>query len=110
MNALARVALAENTFTKGVALSFSFSELKVILLLGLCLLSALGIIYANDLNRRLMIIHSKLLLDEEELQLVNHKLLLERGCWSAQARVQVIARDNLQMQLPRSSEIIMIKV
>lgn len=110
MNALARVALAENTFTRGVAFSFSFPELKVLFLIGLCLLSALGIIYANDLNRRLMITHSKLLLDEEELQLVNNRLLLERGYWSAQARVQIMARNNLQMQIPRSSEIIMIKV
>ena len=110
MNALARVALAENTFTKGVAFSFSFSELRILLLIGLCLLSALGIIYANDLNRRLMITHNQLLLDAEELQIANNRLLLERGYWSAQARVQIMARDNLQMQLPRSSEIIMIKV
>ncbi len=110
MNALARVALAESAFTKGVTFSFSFSELKILLLVGISLLSALGIIYVNDCNRRLLITHDKIHLEIEELQIEKNKLLLERSSWGAQARVQLVAKNSLQMQIPQSSDIIMIKM
>ncbi|MBU4270215.1 cell division protein FtsL [Candidatus Dependentiae bacterium] len=110
MNAVARVALAENTFTKGVSLSFSLSELRMLFLMILCLVSALGVIYVKDLNRRLSINNQKVRVETEYLQSESNKLLLEHSAWGAQSRVQQVAQHQLAMQIPLSSEVVMIKI
>ena len=110
MNAVARVAVAESTFVRGISLNFVLPELKILVLIFLLLASALGVVYIKDLNRRLFITHHKLQVQGEQLQSDSNKLLLEQSAWGAQARVQMVAQGKLQMQIPPSTDVMMIKV
>ncbi|MDR1056990.1 MAG: cell division protein FtsL [Coxiellaceae bacterium] len=110
MNAIARAALAENTFTRGISFSFNLPELKILVLMFIILGSALSVVYTKDLNRRLFINHHKLEIQGEQLQVESNKLLLEQSAWKAQARIQIIAQETLQMKIPASIEVVMIKV
>ena len=86
------------------------SELRVLFLMFLLLVSALGIVYVKDLNRRLFIANNNLQRHTEQLQADSNKLLLDKSSWSAQSRVQVVAQRQLRMQIPSSSEVMMIRV
>lgn len=110
MNAVARVAVADTIFTREIPFSISLPELKVLALVFLLLLSALGVVYVKDLNRRLFITYHKLQTQSEQLQSDSNKLLLEQSAWGAQSRVQVVAQGQLQMQIPSSIDVKMVKV
>jgi len=110
MNAVARAALVENTLVKNITFKFYLPELRVLVLVFLLLASALGVVYVKDLNRCLFITHHKLQVGAEKLQVGSRRLLLEQSAWSAQSRVQMVAKRKLKMQIPSSTEIIMIKV
>lgn len=110
MNAVARAAFIEDGFIKNVSFGFELPELKILVLIFLLLLSALGVVYVKDLNRRLFIAHQKLQVETGELQINANKLLLEHGAWGSQARVQVVAQTRLQMQIPPSTDVMMVKV
>ncbi len=110
MNAVARTAFVEDSFVKSISLGFELPELKIFILMCLLLLSALGVVYVKDLNRRLFIAHHKLQVEAEQLQMNTNKLLLEYGAWGSQARVQVVAQTKLQMQIPPSTDVMMVKV
>ena len=80
------------------------------MLIFLLLLSALGLIYVKDLNRRMFIDYQQAQTQGEQLQVYNNKLLLEESSWASQTRVQKIAEEQLSMQLPVPAEIVMVKV
>jgi len=92
------------------ASSFSFSQLtqtmyapRTWLALFLCagvLLSALGVVYLEDMHRRLYVDLQMIEQSHNDLRIEADQLLLERNTWSAQARVQSIAHDTLGMQNP----------
>lgn len=109
MNAVAR-AVADNTFVRVAAFNFDLPELKMLAMGLLLLISALGVVYVKDLNRRLFITHHKLQIEGEQLQSYSNKLLLEQSAWGAQARVQMVAQKQLQMQVPPSTSVMMVKV
>lgn len=110
MNAVARAAFADSTFTRGVSFGWNLPELKILILIAALLISALSVVYVKDLNRRLFIAYQKLEVKTEQLQADGNKLLLEQSAWGAQARVQVVAQTKFQMQIPPSAEVVMIKV
>ena len=110
MNAVAKAVLAENTLVKNVTFNFYLPELKVLVLVFLLLMSAFGVVYVKDLNRRLFITHQNLQKETQELQVDSNRLLLEQSAWSAQARVQLVAQKKLKMQMPPSTEVVMIKI
>ncbi|MBU0744136.1 MAG: cell division protein FtsL [Gammaproteobacteria bacterium] len=110
MNAIAREAFAENNFSSGMLFSFDLAELRILILVCLLLVSALGVVYVKDLNRRLFISCHKLQVQTEQLKADGNRLLLEQSAWGAQARVQMVAQQQLQMKIPASAEVMMIKV
>jgi len=110
MNAIARTAYTEPSFIKGISFGLRLPELKILVLIFVTLVSALSVVYIKDLNRRLFIAHQKLEIQAEQLRGENNKLLLEQSAWGAQARVQMVAQDKLQMKIPASADVIMIKV
>jgi cell division protein FtsL len=110
MNAIARAVYIEDNFYKNVPFGFELPELKTLILVCLLLISALGVVYVKDLNRRLFIAYHKLQIETEQLQVSGNKLLLEYGAWGSQARVQVVAQTRLQMQIPPSVDVMTIKV
>jgi len=90
---------------------FQVSGLNVgmlILLLGL-LLSAFGVVYAKDLNRRLFIQYQDQQLAQQQYQVEWSKLLLEQGALSTQARIQFLAQNQLNMVTPQSRDIVLVE-
>lgn len=85
------------------------NRLTLGLLVSGLLLSAFGIVYVKDLNRRLFIQYQQL--QQEQATAMNDwsKLLLEQSTWAAQARVQQVAEDRLGMYSPSTKEIILVK-
>ena len=63
-------------------------------------ISAVGVVYMKDLNRRLFIQYQGLQQEQQQAQVRWGQLLLEESAWSTQARVQHLARTRLNMVLP----------
>lgn len=110
MNAIARTALADNRSVSDLTFNFYLPELRVFALAFLLLISALGVVYVKDLNRRLFMTHHNLQVEARNLKIESNRLLLEQSAWSAQARVQMVAQKKLQMQIPLSANVVMIKI
>lgn len=109
MNAVVRTVASDSTFVRGTLFNFALPELKIMVIVFLLLVSSLGIVYVKDLNRRLFVVHHKLQQQTEQLQSDNNKLLLEQSAWAAQARVQIVAQRQLQMHIPPSTDVVVIK-
>ncbi|MCH9769360.1 MAG: cell division protein FtsL [Gammaproteobacteria bacterium] len=73
------------------------------------LLSALGVVYMKDLNRRLFIQYQTLLQQRSQYQTQWGKLLLEQSTWSTQASVQNYATKHLNMVMPKSNNVVMVE-
>ena len=109
MHAAARVYGKKDVVVGDNTARFSLRSLSVgILALGL-LMSAFGVIYAKDLNRRLFIQYHRLQQQQQHDQVEWSKLLLERGAWSTQTRIQKLAQQQLNMFVPSARKIIFIK-
>jgi cell division protein FtsL len=104
-----KVLLPESHLTAEQTIVFPVPNLHVLVLLFVVLLSAITLIYVKDLNRRLFIESQKMQNTYAQLQTEQEKLLLEQSAWSTQARVQQIAEQNLEMQMPGANSIVMIK-
>ena len=87
---------------------FSKDVIVLTMLIAGVLLSAFAVVYTKDLNRRLFIRYQAL--QQVQSQAVSRfsKLLLEQSTWSTQARVQRIAREDLNMQLPTSVNTVLV--
>lgn len=72
------------------------------------ILSAFGVIYVKDLNRRLFIQYQNLQQAQAQEMSRFSKLLLEQSTWSTQARVQRIAQQDLGMQLPTTANTVLV--
>lgn len=75
----------------------------------LLLVSAFSVIYFKDLSRRLFIRYQHLQQAQQRDEVEWSKLLLEKGAWSTQARVQNIASTQLNMVMPTMKNIVMIE-
>lgn len=86
---------------RGVALAFVFISL---------FLTAIGVVYIKDLNRRFFI-QSQILQHQEQVYQVNWgKLLLEQSTLATQSRTQALAARKLGMKVPRQKEIKVITI
>jgi cell division protein FtsL len=110
MNAATRVYAQGNVFERHETVVFHLPDLRVLILIFLLLMSALGIVYIKDLNRRTYIEFQQMQAQNEQLQADKSKLLLEQSAWSSQARLQQVAAQQLAMHIPPSAEIVMLKV
>lgn len=71
--------------------------------------SAMGVVYCKHQSRQLFTKLQNLQQEIESLQVEWSQLLLEQGTWAADARVEHVARERLQMHLPEPSEVVVIK-
>ncbi|HLD84620.1 MAG TPA: cell division protein FtsL [Coxiellaceae bacterium] len=69
------------------------------------LLSAFSVIYLKDLSRRLFIHYQQLQTSQAQSETEWNKLLLEKGAWSTQARIQYLATQRLNMITPADNQI-----
>lgn len=73
------------------------------------LLSALGVVYCKHLNRQLFIRLESLVNYRDQLQVEWGRLLLEEGTLTAHTRIEQIARERLEMELPSESKVVIVK-
>src|SRR3989338_6000556 len=73
------------------------------------LLSAFSVIYLKDLSRRLYIQYQQLQQVQQQKEMEWSKLLLEKGAWSTQSRVQHIATNKLDMIVPAASAVVLVE-
>jgi len=108
VNTATRVYDRSMTKRGNVSIRFSGHNLgMLVLVLGL-LLSAFGVVYAKDLNRRLFIQYQDLQQAQQQYQVDWSKLLLEQGALSTQSRIQVLAQKQLHMVMPSARNIVLI--
>ena len=71
--------------------------------------SAVGVIYSKHQTRKMFVSLQKLHKQIDELNIEWGQLQLEQSAWSSHGRIEKIARNKLQMTLPRANEILYIK-
>jgi len=98
---------ATQVLTQRIAKTSRFSMLTIIqqhlavfMLIGLLLVSAFGVVYVRDLHRRLFIDLQIAQKSADALQVEWGQLLLEQSTWATPARIQELAQDKLNMQVP----------
>ena len=111
MNAIAK-AIVENLSFEGrfTSTKLSLPNLRMLFFIVAIMVSALAIIYIKDLNRRLFIDYQNLQQINSERSVDYGRLLLEQGTWSTQGRIQSVAMNSLNMAIPSSSNIVMLKL
>lgn len=72
-------------------------------------LSALSVIYVTHLTRELQATLQHRIHEQERLQVQRGQLLLERGTWMMQARIQQIAEKKLGMIIPDHKSVVVIR-
>lgn len=111
MNAITKAVVENLAFDgRSIPVKLSRSSLRVIFLVVAIMISALVLVYVKDLNRRLFIEYQNLQQANNELNIEYGKLLLEQGAWSTQERVQTIAMRSLNMEIPSSDDIVILKL
>lgn len=90
---------------------FSLTKNSIILAMAIIalLLTAFGVVYLKDLNRRLFIEYQSLQQNRQQYEVEWSKLLLEQSTWSTQSRIQSIAQNQLGMVMPTSKNIVMVE-
>jgi cell division protein FtsL len=82
-------------------------QLIIFLLLGfLVLAQSLGIIYIKQTKRSLHSKLQRLYAARDKLQVEWSQLLLEKGTWESEARVERVAREQLGMVVPEKVNVI----
>lgn len=109
MNTTTRILTRWDTFVQ-VEATPTQEILAILLAVALVLMTALSLIYVKDLNRQLYSEFETLRQNQEELKIQKDQLLLEQNTFAAQARVQEMARDRLNMISPDASSIVTLKV
>lgn len=112
MNAIERTASYGSVVgskVKKEEMVFALPDVSVITLVLIVLFSALILVYIKDLNRQLFSSAEQLQQNYTQLQMTHDQLLLERGVYGAQSRVQQVA-EKLDMQLPLAKETVMVKI
>ena len=74
------------------------------------ILSALSLAYVKDLNRRLFVDYQTMQKDYVQLQVDEGKLLLEQSLLAPHAKIQQVAEQNIDMQMPVAKDVVMLKI
>ena len=87
-----------------------FGAVLLLIVLWLVVLaSAIGVVYSTYLSRQLFNEFESLKREENELQVEWGQLLLEKSTWSAQVRVERLAKNKLDMLPPDPAAVTMVK-
>jgi cell division protein FtsL len=73
-------------------------------------LSALSLVYVKDLNRRMFVEYQTMQKDYVQLQVDEGKLLLEQSLLAPHTKIQAVAEQNFDMQMPTAKDVVMVKV
>ena len=84
-------------------------ELKILFLIIIVFISGLSLVYIKDLNRQLFIKNQNAMQNFSGLSVLHNKLLLEQSAWSKQDRVQTMAENQFDMQIPSVKDLVVIE-
>jgi cell division protein FtsL len=83
--------------------------LAISLLLLAVLATATAVVYAKYASRKHFVELERLRAERDEIEVEWGRLQLEQGTWATHGRVERIARKRLQMRIPSSSEVVVIR-
>ena len=83
--------------------------LSIVILVVAVMCSAIGVIYSKHQSRKIFVNLQKLHNQVDELNIEWGRLQLEQSAWSSHGRIEKMAREKLQMTLPKANEILYIK-
>jgi len=87
----------------------SLKRVMLLVLVGAVLGSALGVVYAKHLTRKLFVEFQGLQKARDELQIDWGRLQLEQATWATHGRIESVARERLQMQTPTPDNVVIVK-
>lgn len=86
------------------------ARFSLLTVLALCVLvSALAAVYAKHRSRQLFIELETLKSQRDDLNIEWNRLMLEQATWATPTRIEMIARDRLQMLVPPAQQVVTVK-
>ena len=70
--------------------------------------SGIGTIYTQHLHRKLFVDLKALEFERDAMEDEWGRLLLERSVWAARGRIERIARERLELEMPAASDIVLV--
>ncbi len=83
--------------------------LLIMILLIITFVSAISVVYVKHYNRKLFVELQQLEKQRDEMEVEWGRLQLEQNTWATHARIERIAREQLQMITPENKDVIYIK-
>lgn len=74
-----------------------------------CVISALALIYTKHESRKLFVELEQLTEERDELNIEWGQLQIEQSTWATHARIERVAREELSLTRPKSTEIYVIE-
>ncbi len=74
-----------------------------------CVLSSIAIVYTKHESRKLFVELEALTHERDELNIEWGQLQIEQSTWATHARIERVAKDDLSLARPESSEIYVIE-
>ena len=71
--------------------------------------TAVSVVYSKHQTRKLFVELQELHKQVDELDIEWGRLQLEQSTWSSHGRIEKVARNKLQMKLPKANEILYIR-
>ena len=81
------------------------NAILVLLVLG----AALGVVQAKHQSRRLFVESQELIRERDRLNVEWNMLQLEQAAWATHGRIDTVARERLQMRIPRRDDVVILK-
>jgi cell division protein FtsL len=81
---------------------------RIVLLL-LVMVTALGVVYAKHQSRRLFVELQKQQHLSDEMMVEWGRLKLEESAWSSDGRIDQIARNKLDMYIPKADAVVVVE-
>jgi cell division protein FtsL len=85
------------------------SKLGIGVLLGLVIMSALGVVYVKHQNRMLFVELRELQKQRDAMDVDWGRLQLEQSTWATHARIEEVARRKLAMRNVEYNEVVIVK-
>lgn len=74
-----------------------------------CVISAVALIYTKHESRKLFVELEELTVERDALNIEWGQLQIEQSTWATHARIEKVAREELSLMRPKSSEIYVIE-
>jgi cell division protein FtsL len=74
-----------------------------------CVISAVALIYVKHESRMLFVELERLTVERDELNIEWGQLQIEQSTWATHARIEKVAREELSLVRPKSTEIYVIE-